>query len=150
MEKTINHVKKTFEKKAPEIEEKLIRLQNNLDAKSYTLEEITAQIERDVNNDIITKSRAELIEKQLRKELEEIGVAETYVISGTEVKYTCEAELIKKPIEITFTLEDLGDNKYKFKYGDSFDFATVEVKGNTLSYEVGEEEPTKMIFKRQK
>ncbi len=84
------------------------------------------------------------------KELEEIGVAETYVISGTEVKYTCEAELIKKPIEITFTLEELGDNKYKFKYGDGFDFATVEVKGNTLSYEVGEEEPTKMIFKRQK
>ena len=84
------------------------------------------------------------------KELEEMGIAETYVISGTEVKYTCEAALLKKPIEMTFTLEELGDNKYSFRFGDSFDFATVEVKGNTMSYEAGEEDPTKMIFKRQK
>ena len=84
------------------------------------------------------------------KELKELGIAETYVISGTEVKYTCESELLKKPIDITFTLEDLGDNKYVFKMGDSIDFATVEVKGDTLSYEAGAEDPTKMIFKRQK
>ena len=84
------------------------------------------------------------------KELKELGIAETYVISGTEVKYTCESELLKKPVDITFALEDLGNNKYVFKMGDSIDFATVEVKGNTLSYEVGEEEPAKMIFKRQK
>ena len=84
------------------------------------------------------------------KELKELGIAETYEISGTEVKYTCESELLKKPVDITFELEDLGNNKYVFKMGDSFDFATVEVKGNTLSYEVGEKDPTKMIFKRQK
>ena len=84
------------------------------------------------------------------KELKEMGISETYVISGTEVKYTCESELLKKPVEITFELEDKGNNTYVFKMGDSLDFATVEVKGNTLSYEVGVEEPTKMIFKRQK
>ena len=83
-------------------------------------------------------------------ELKELGISETYVISGTEVKYTCETELLDKPIELDFELEDLGDNRYKFKLGDILDFATVELKGNTFSYDVGEEDPTRMIFKRQK
>ena len=85
------------------------------------------------------------------EELKEIGVSEKYEISGTEVKYTCETKVLKKPVTITFELEDLGNNMYSFKMSSGFVFATAQVKGNTMTYIVGTgESQTKMIFKRQK
>ena len=60
-------------------------------------------------------------------------------------------KLAKKPITLKFVLEDLGHNKYNFKLGKGkITFATAEVKGNTMSYYVGEgDKKTKMVFKRQ-
>lgn len=85
------------------------------------------------------------------EELKEIGVSEKYEISGTEVKYTCESKLLKKPVTITFELEDLGNNMYSFKMSSGFVFATAQVKGNTMTYIVGEgKNQTKMVFARQK
>jgi len=85
------------------------------------------------------------------EKLKEIGVAEKYEIKGTEVKYTCETQMMKKPITLTFVLEDLGNNRYNFIMASKFTFATVEVKGDTMTYTVGEGESfSKMIFKRQK
>jgi len=85
------------------------------------------------------------------EKLKEIGVAEKYEISGTEVKYTCETKLLKKPVTITFELEDLGNNSYSFKMSSGFVFATAQVKGNTMTYTVGTgKNETKMVFKRQK
>ena len=85
------------------------------------------------------------------EELKEIGVSEKYEISGTEVKYTCESKLLKKPVTITFELEDLGNNLYSFKMSSGFVFATAQVKGNTMTYIVGTgKNQTKMIFARQK
>lgn len=89
--------------------------------------------------------------KTSSEELKNIGVSEKYEISGTEVKYTCESTLLKKPISITFVLEDLGNNMYSFKMPSGFVFATALVKGNTMTYIVGTgESQTKMVFKRQK
>ncbi len=89
--------------------------------------------------------------KTSSEELKNIGVSEKYEISGTEVKYTCESTLLKKPISITFELEDLGNNMYSFKMPSGFVFATALVKGNTMTYIVGTgESQTKMVFKRQK
>ena len=85
------------------------------------------------------------------EKLKEIGVAEKYEIKGTEVKYTCETTVLKKPVSITFVLEDLGNNKYNFNMSSGFTFATVEVKGDTMTYTVGEGKSlSKMVFKRQK
>ena len=85
------------------------------------------------------------------EELKEIGVSEKYEISGTEVKYTCESKLLKKPVTITFELEDLGNNMYSFKMSSGIVFATAQVKGNTMTYIVGTgKNQTKMIFARQK
>ena len=84
------------------------------------------------------------------EELKNMGISEQYVITGTEVVYTCELPAAKKPITITFELEDLGNNKYNFNLKKSITFATVEVKGNKMTYEVGEgDNATKMTFKRQ-
>ena len=84
------------------------------------------------------------------KELEEQGVSETYEINGTAVVYTCEMKSMKKPIVINFELEDLGDNKYNFKLNGNVTFASPTVKGNTMTYEVGEgEDYMKMVFKRK-
>ena len=84
------------------------------------------------------------------KELEEQGVSETYEINGKAVVYTCEMKSMKKPIVINFELEDLGDNKYNFKLNGNVTFASPTVKGNTMTYEVGEgEDYMKMVFKRK-
>lgn len=85
------------------------------------------------------------------EELEDMGISETYVIENGEVKYTVTTKLAKKPITLKFVLEDLGHNKYNFKLGKGkITFATAEVKGNTMSYYVGEgDKKTKMVFKRQ-
>ena len=87
--------------------------------------------------------------KMRSKELAEEGISEKYEISGSTAKYTCEVALIGKPIEIEFAVEDLGDNRYNLQMEGGFIFATVEVKGNTMTYTVGEEDKTEMVFKRQ-
>lgn len=85
------------------------------------------------------------------KELEDLGVSEKYEIENGEVKYTLTMKEAKKPVTIKFTLEELGNNKYNFKLGKGkITFATAEVKGNTMSYYVGEgKNRMKMVFKRQ-
>ena len=82
--------------------------------------------------------------------LKELGIAETYVISGDQVIYTLEMDSASKPIEIEFVLEELGNNKYNFNLSGGLNFASVEVKGNKMTYEVGEDEYySKMVFKRK-
>ena len=89
--------------------------------------------------------------KLSQEDLKEIGVAETYVIEGDKVYYTCETELMSKPIEIEFELEDLGSNQYNFILNGGFVFANPTVKGNTMTYDVGVEgDISTMIFKRVK
>ena len=89
--------------------------------------------------------------KLSRDDLKELGIAETYVIEGDKVNYTCEVELASKPIEIEFDLEDLGNNQYNFNLGKGLVFATVKVKGNKMTYEVGSDDNiSTMIFKRVK
>ena len=85
------------------------------------------------------------------KELEDMGISETYVIENGEVKYTVTTKLAKKPITLKLVLEDLGHNKYNFNLSKGkVTFATAEVKGNTMTYYVGKDENrTKMVFKRQ-
>ena len=85
------------------------------------------------------------------KELEDLGISEKYEIENGEVKYTLTMKEAKKPVTIKFTLEELGNNKYNFKLGKGkITCATAEVKGNTMSYYVGEgENRMKMVFKRQ-
>lgn len=84
------------------------------------------------------------------KELEEIGVSETYEIENSVAKYTVNMKEIKKPISIKMELEDLGGNRYNFKISDRVTFATAEVKGNTMTYYVGEGDARmKMVFKRK-
>ena len=89
--------------------------------------------------------------KLSQEDLKEIGVAETYVIEGDKVYYTCETELMSKPIEIEFELEDLGSNQYNFILNGGFVFANPTVKGNTMTHDVGVEgDISTMIFKRVK
>lgn len=86
-----------------------------------------------------------------RKELDENGVNEIYVIEGDTVHYSCTLPGAKKDIEIDMTLIDKGDNRYEFKIGEKVTFASAEVSGNKLIYYVGEApEMTKMVFKRSK
>ena len=83
-------------------------------------------------------------------ELKALGVAEEYTITGDKVHYVCHMEQLNKPIEINYRLVDNGDNTYNFTFSD-YNFATnVVVKGNKLSYYVGEGEArTQMIFIRK-
>lgn len=86
-----------------------------------------------------------------RKELDENGVNEIYVIEGDTVHYSCTLPGAKKDIEIDMTLIDKGDNRYEFKIGEKVTFASAEVSGNKLIYYVGEApHMTKMVFKRSK
>ena len=70
------------------------------------------------------------------KELEELGVSETYEIENGPIK---------------MELEDLGGNRYNFNISKGrITFATAEVKGNTMTYYVGEGDGRmKMVFKRK-
>lgn len=89
--------------------------------------------------------------KLSKEDLEELGVSEQYVIEGDVVKYTCNVELLNKPVEIEFDLEKLGNNEYNFNISDSFTFASPKVKGNKMTYTVGEgDSQSTMIFKKQK
>lgn len=86
-----------------------------------------------------------------RKELDENGVNEIYVIEGDTVHYSCTLPGAKKDIEIDMMLIDKGDNRYEFKIGEKLTFASAEVSGNKLIYYVGEvPDMTKMVFKRSK
>ena len=83
-------------------------------------------------------------------ELKDIGVSEKYVVNGTTAEYTCEAPLMKKPVTMTFTVEQTGKNTYDFKISDDFVFVSPEVHGNKMTYTVGEgDDSMKMVFKRQ-
>lgn len=85
------------------------------------------------------------------EKLKEAGISETYEIKDGTVKYTLEMSSAKKPIVMEFELEELGGNKYNFNIPNgNFTFVTAEVKGNTMSYTVGEDEDAmKMVFKRK-
>ena len=83
-------------------------------------------------------------------ELKDLGVSEQYVVNGTTAEYTCEAPLMKKPVTMTFTVEQTGDNTYDFKMLGDFVFVSPEVHGNKMTYTVGEgEDSMKMVFKRK-
>ena len=85
------------------------------------------------------------------EELKAAGISETYEIKDGTVKYTLEMSSAKKPIVMEFELEELGGNKYNFNIPKgNFTFVTAEVKGNTMTYTVGEDEDAmKMVFKRK-
>ena len=83
-------------------------------------------------------------------ELEDIGVSEKFVVNGTTAEYTCEAPLMQKPVTITFTVEQTGENTYDFKISDDYVFVSPEVHGNKMSYTVGEGDASmKMVFERK-
>lgn len=72
------------------------------------------------------------------------------MVNGTTAEYTCEAPLMKKPVTMTFTVEQTGDNTYDFKMLGDFVFVSPEVHGNKMTYTVGEgEDSMKMVFKRK-
>ena len=65
-------------------------------------------------------------------------------------QYTCEAPLMQKPVTITFTVEQTGENTYDFEISDDYVFVSPEVHGNKMSYTVGEGDASmKMVFKRK-
>ena len=60
-------------------------------------------------------------------------------------------DLMKKDIEFDMDLVDKGDNRYEFILMKKITFASVEVRGNYMTYYVGSgEDQTKMVFKRVK
>lgn len=85
------------------------------------------------------------------KELEDVGVSETYEIKDGTVTYTLEMSSAKKPIVMEFELEDLGNNTYNIRIpNSSVIFASPILDGNTFSYYVGEgENAMKMVFRRK-
>ena len=88
--------------------------------------------------------------KLTSSDLKDLGVSEKYVVNGTEVEYTCESDLLNKPITMSFTVEQTDKNTYDIKISDDFVFVTAEVQGNKMTYTVGEgDDAMKMIFKRQ-
>lgn len=88
--------------------------------------------------------------KLTSSDLKDLGVSEKYVVNGTEVEYTCESDLLNKPITMSFTVEQTDKNTYDIKISDDFVFVTAEVRGNKMTYTVGEgDDAMKMIFKRQ-
>ena len=87
--------------------------------------------------------------KLSRKELEEKGISERYEISEDTVHYVCSTTMLKKDIEFDMDLVDKGDNRYEFILMKKVTFASVEVRGNYMTYYVGSgEDQTKMVFKR--
>ena len=85
------------------------------------------------------------------KELEDVGVSETYEIKDGTVTYTLEMSSAKKPVVMEFELEDLGNNTYNIRIpNSSVIFASPVLNGNTFSYYVGEDENAmKMVFRRK-
>ena len=88
--------------------------------------------------------------KLTQKDLEGMGISEEYVITGSEVKYTCNIPGTQKPITMTLELNEVGKNQYEFNLPGGLNFATATVKGNKMSYDVGEgANCTTMIFARK-
>ena len=88
--------------------------------------------------------------KLTQKDLESMGISEEYVITGNEVNYTCVIPAMQKPINMTFELKEVGKNEYEFNIPGGFNFATVTLKGNKMTYNVGEAgDSTTMVFKRK-
>jgi len=84
------------------------------------------------------------------EQLSAMGLSEKYEIEGTKVVYTCETPLSKTPVVIEFVLEDLGNNKYNFNLSSGLTFASPELDGDTMTYELASEgDSIKMVFKRQ-
>ena len=84
------------------------------------------------------------------EDLQQLGVSEQYVISGTEVKYTGSIPGLQKSIELTFELKENGKNEYEFNLPGGINFATVTLKGNKMTYVAGtKDSATTMIFKRK-
>ena len=67
-----------------------------------------------------------------RKELDENGVNEKYVIEGDTVHYSCALPGAKKDIEIDMTLIDKGDNRYEFKLESSGDSCCIQFKNLSI------------------
>lgn len=83
-----------------------------------------------------------------QKDLEDLGVAESYHIEEDVARYTC--KLMGKDISFDLDLVDNGDNTYDFKLKDMV-FASVTLKGDTFTYTVeGAEESDTMYFERVK
>ena len=100
---------------------------------------------------VLTKEELSDGTKMSAKDLAEEGIAETYEISGDKAVYTCNVDLIGKPITIEFDVEDLGNNTYDFQMAGGYVFATVTVNHNTMTYEVGDGDSySKMYFSREK
>ena len=88
--------------------------------------------------------------KLTSSDLKDLGVSEKYVVNGTEAEYTCESELLKKPLTMNLIVEQTDKNTYDIKISDDLVFVTAEVQGNKMTYTVGEgDDAMKMIFKRQ-
>ena len=84
------------------------------------------------------------------EELENVGISEMYEIGNGNVTYTLTMRNAKKPITMKMTLEEAGDNRYRFIVGEKITFAEAEVNGDTMTYYVGEgNERRQMVFKRQ-
>jgi len=90
-------------------------------------------------------------QKYSREELLAEGFTEKYVISGNNVEYTTVVEETKEQATAHFTLEHYKDNKYQFRFDNGeFVFVTVEVNGDTMTYEVYDGFTTKdMVFVRE-
>lgn len=89
--------------------------------------------------------------KVKKAELDDIGVNEIYEINGDTVHYKGTVPGLSKEIEFDMTLTDKGDNKYEFYLFDDLLFASVEVKGDYMTYYTGVDgDNTKMTFKRVK
>ena len=90
-------------------------------------------------------------DKVSKKELEDMGVNEKYIVEGEDIHYSCSIPGMKKDIEFDMKLVDKGDNKYDFMFSEKMTFASVEVHGEYMTYYSGEgSDQTKMIFKRVK
>ena len=88
--------------------------------------------------------------KLTASDLEDLGISEKYVVNGTTADYTCEYEMSQKPITMSLIVEQTGKNTYDIKISDDFVFVTAEVRGNKMTYTVGEgDDSMKMVFKRQ-
>ncbi len=86
-----------------------------------------------------------------KSELDDLGVNEIYEIQGNTVHYTGTVPGFSKKIEFDMSMTDIGDNKYEFYMFDDLLFASVEVKGDYMTYYTGVDgDNTKMTFKRVK
>ena len=73
---------------------------------------------------------------------------EKYEIDGDQVTYSCKIT-DNDPIVYDLKLKSLGDNKYDFLKSDGSLFVSVEIRGNKMTYYIGQDKNlVKMVFKR--